>query len=136
CEFINAIRCGRKIAVDTSRTLATHAGTGVEALVGDVPGVLGQLGDNSVHVVFSSNFLEHLADKDTVLAVLGQIHRLLVGGGRVIILQPNIRYAYKEYWDFFDHHVALSHNSLSEALQISGFEVETVRPRFLPYTPR
>jgi hypothetical protein len=61
---------------------------------------------------------------------------MLVPRGRLILLQPNIRYAYREYWDFFDHHVALSHESLAEALGIAGFEIEVVRPRFLPYTTR
>jgi SAM-dependent methyltransferase len=136
CEFINAIHCARKIAVDTNRGLGGYAGADVEAIVGDVPEVLGQLADTSAHVVFSSNFLEHLPDKDAVLATLRQVHRILIGGGRVIVLQPNIRYAYKEYWDFFDHHVALSHHSLGEALAMAGFEMEVVRPRFLPYTTK
>ena len=52
------------------------------------------------------------------------------------MVQPNIRYAYREYWDFFDHHVALSHGSLSEALQMTGFHIEVLRPRFLPYTTK
>src|SRR5262249_8520374 len=105
CEFINAIRCARKIAVDANRDLPTHIGTQVEAIVGAIPAVLEHLADGSADVVFSSNFLEHLLDKSTVLAVLRQVHRILVRGGRLIIVQPNIRYAYKEYWDFFDHHV-------------------------------
>jgi SAM-dependent methyltransferase len=136
CEFINAIGCARKIAVDTNRSLAVHAGAHVETLVGDVPAVLEQLGAECADVVFCSNFLEHLADKDAVLAVLREVRRILAGGGRMIVLQPNIRYAYKEYWDFFDHHVALSHHSLGEALAMAGFEVEEVRPRFLPYTTK
>ena len=53
-----------------------------------------------------------------------------------MILQPNIRYAYKEYWDFFDHHTPLSDRSLVEALQMVGFKIEKVLPKFLPYTTK
>jgi hypothetical protein len=47
---------------------------------------------------------------------------------------PNIKYAYKEYWDFFDHHVPLSHLSLAEGLEANGFRMVRNIPRFLPFT--
>jgi ubiquinone/menaquinone biosynthesis C-methylase UbiE len=71
-----------------------------------------------------------------VLKTLSEAHRILKRGGRVLILQPNIRYAYKEYWDFFDHHIPLSDKSLIEVLILAGFKVEQVLPRFLPYTTK
>ena len=83
-----------------------------------------------------SNFLEHLRTREDILRTLREIYRILKTGGRVLVLQPNIRYAYKEYWDFFDHHIPLSDNSLAEALQIEGFDIEKVIPRFLPYTTK
>ena len=61
---------------------------------------------------------------------------MLRPGGRLLILQPNIRYAYREYWDFLDHHVALSHVSMVEALALTGFTPTEVRPRFLPFTTK
>lgn len=136
CEFINAIRCGDKIAVDAKPSVRELAGPGVRVLTGEIPGVLAPIPDASVNVVFCSNFFEHLRDKPQLLEVLAAVRRMLVPGGRVMVIQPNIRYAYKEYWDFFDHHVALSHESLAEALGIAGFEIEVVWPRFLPYTTR
>jgi SAM-dependent methyltransferase len=136
CEFINTIRCARKIAVDTNPSVRQHAAPGVSVVEGEVPAVLAQLAGASADVVFCSNFFEHLPDKEGVLAVLREVSRILVPGGRLIIVQPNIRYAYKEYWDFFDHHVPLSHASLGEALQMTGFCIEVLRPRFLPYTTK
>lgn len=136
CEFINAIRCGRKIAVDSNPGLRECTAPGVEPIVGEIPGVLETVADASVQVVFCSNFFEHLPDKGTVLVVLRHVHRVLSADGRLLIIQPNIRYAYKEYWDFFDHHVPLSHGSLREALQMTGFDIEMLRPRFLPYTTK
>ena len=136
CEFINTIRCGTKIAVDANPAVREHAASDVRIVLGAMPAVLTQLRDGSADVVFCSNFFEHLPDKAAVLAVLGHIHRVLKPGGRLLVIQPNIRYAYKEYWDFFDHHVALSHGSLSEAVTISGFDIDVLRPRFLPYTTK
>jgi hypothetical protein len=49
---------------------------------------------------------------------------------------PNIRYAYAEYWDFYDHYLPLSHLSLEEGLVQAGFDIERVIPRFLPYSTR
>ena len=53
-----------------------------------------------------------------------------------MLLQPNIRFAYKVYWDFFDHQLPFSDRAMVEALQACGFGIESVRPRFLPYTTK
>jgi len=136
CEFINHIRCGPKIAVDGNPTVREHAAPGVRVVLGEIPGVLAQIPDTSVQAVFCSNFFEHLRDKAELMEVLRHVRRMLVPGGRLIVVQPNIRYAYREYWDFFDHHVPLSHKSLAEALGILDFTIEVSRPRFLPYTTK
>jgi ubiquinone/menaquinone biosynthesis C-methylase UbiE len=94
------------------------------------------LAGNSVDVVFVSNFLEHLKTKQEVLEVLLEIHRVCRLGGHVLILQPNIRYVDQQYWDFFDHHTPLSDRSLAEALKMTGFEIDKIYPRFLPYTTK
>jgi len=51
-------------------------------------------------------------------------------------IQPNIRYCYKDYWMFFDHITQLDDRSLSEVLEITGFEIVECKPRFLPYTTK
>ena len=61
---------------------------------------------------------------------------VLKPGGRVIILQPNIRLVGARYWDFIDHSVALTERSLVEAATLSGFSTETLVTRFLPYTTK
>jgi hypothetical protein len=40
------------------------------------------------------------------------------------------------YWDFYDHHLPLTHNSLFEGLAIHGFIVDLIIDRFLPYTTK
>lgn len=134
CEFINHIRCERKIAIDKNPRTRSFAAPGVHVIVGDVLKVLDRIGDSVVDVVFCSNFLEHLPDKQQVARVLAETHRILVPRGRLMVLQPNIRVAYREYWDFFDHHVALSDRSVREAVEAAGFEVLLLKARFLPFT--
>ncbi|MBI3781968.1 MAG: class I SAM-dependent methyltransferase [Deltaproteobacteria bacterium] len=136
CEFINHIVCEHKVAIDANPAVREHAGSEVNVVVGDVQKILARVNDDTVNVVFCSNFFEHLPNKDAVLSVLREINRILVAGGRLLVIQPNIRYAYKEYWDFFDHHVPLSHHSFREAVELAGLEVELLKPRFLPYTTK
>jgi len=65
-----------------------------------------------------------------------EVARVLRPGGRFLILQPNWRYCYRDYWMFFDHVTALDHHSLVEALETSGFRAVETIPRFLPYTTK
>ena len=88
----------------------------------------------SLDAVFTSNFFEHLPTKVLLQKTILQAHRALKPGGRLIALGPNIKYLPGAYWDFFDHHLALTELSLSEVLMNSGFEVRVCWPRFLPYT--
>jgi hypothetical protein len=67
---------------------------------------------------------------------LGFVHSILNPGGKLIIIQPNYRFAYREYFDFIDHMLPISDKSLREAMEASGFEVETLIPRFLPFSTK
>ncbi len=134
-EFINHIRCAKKYAVDLNEETA-------DALTSDViflkrPTVeLSEIAEGSVDVVFASNLFEHLGSKEELLMTLHEVRRVLRAGGKLLILQPNIRYAYREYWDFLDHQLALSHESMREALELAGYTVLECRARFLPYTTK
>lgn len=135
CEFINNIRCATKYAVDLNEDTPHFAGSDVKVF-NCLSSDLSFLPDASVDVCFMSNFLEHLKTKEEIIETLFEIFRVLKVKGKIMILQPNIRYLYKHYWDFFDHHIPLSDESLVEALQMSGFTVEQVLPKFLPYTTK
>ena len=52
------------------------------------------------------------------------------------MLQPNIRLVGARYWDFIDHKVALTENSLQEAADLAGLRSVTLIPRFLPYSTK
>jgi SAM-dependent methyltransferase len=132
-EFINNIRSGRKYAMDLNPDAANRVSSGVELLKQDCSSPW-PLPDNTLDVVFTSNFFEHLPDKASLRRTLAQAARCLKAGGRLIALGPNIKYLPGAYWDFFDHHTMLTEASLGEALELEGFLLETVVPRFLPYT--
>jgi len=132
-EFINNIAARRKLAVDFNPDAAQHLASDVEFL--NRPAAdLSSIPPASVDVVFTSNFLEHLRSKTECDAVLGAVLQVLRPGGRFIIMGPNIRYAFREYWDFYDHYLPLSHLSLEEGLVMAGYEVEENIARFMPFT--
>ena len=133
CEFINNIRCAKKYAVDLSEDTQTAAADDVTVVLKPATD-LSSFEAQTVDAVFASNLFEHLRTKDELMAVLREVHRILKRGGRLLVLQPNIHYAYREYWDYLDHHLPLTHLSLEEALNIVGLTVREMRPRFLPYS--
>jgi len=87
-------------------------------------------------LAFFSNYLEHLASTEAVLEQLKVAHALLKRGGRILILQPNIRLIGGSYWDFIDHQTALTEKSLDEAATMAGFRTRRVITRFMPYTTK
>jgi ubiquinone/menaquinone biosynthesis C-methylase UbiE len=134
-SFINEVVAGRKIAVDV-RDTAEHLDADVEFVRSDGLALLDHLPAASVDVVFMSNYLEHLRSSDDVLEQLKVAARLLRPGGRLIVLQPNIRLVGFSYWDFLDHKTALTERSLEEAAITAGLETEKLIARFLPYTTK
>lgn len=132
-EFLNNIVATRKVAVDLNLdarrflepTVEFHARQATE---------LGAVVPGNADVVMTSNFLEHLSDKKTLEEFLDQVRAALKPGGRYLILGPNLRYLPGQYWDFYDHHLGLTHLSLCEVLRLRGFGIELCIDRFLPFT--
>ena len=133
CELINHANARRRIAVDLNPETARLAAAGVEVRATSADD-LSFLEAGAVDTVFTSNFLEHLPSKEMVGRVFFEVHRVLKPGGHFVLMGPNIRYLPSRYWDYFDHHVALSDASVCEALLLNGFELQHVEPKFLPYT--
>ena len=134
CEFINTIRAGRRIAVDLNPDVVLHAAAGVQAHVLRSDDLV-EIADQSVDVVFVSNFFEHIS-REAILATLVEARRVLRSGGRLLVLQPNVRYCARDYWQFFDHITPVDDRALVEALAATGYDVVTNIPRFLPYTTK
>ncbi len=132
-EFSRFIRARRKIAVDVNADAGTLLPSEVEFHRADARR-LDFIPSGSVDVCFTSNFFEHLPSKRDLDGVLAEVHRILRSGGLLVALQPNIKYAPGDYWDFYDHQLPLSHLSCAEAFALAGLEVVELVDRFLPFT--
>jgi SAM-dependent methyltransferase len=133
--FINHVTRPERWATDV-RDVSADLATGVRFVQADGLALADVLPEGHYGTVFMSNYLEHLASSDAVVAQLGVAARLLEPGGRLIVLQPNVRLVGGRYWDFIDHHVPLTERSLVEAGDIAGIRTVKVITRFLPFTTK
>ena len=132
-EFINNINCKRKISVDLNADTRDFLSKEIE--FHNISATqISRLSSEGVDVIFTSNFLEHLPNKAVLDELLKEAFKTLRPGGKFLILGPNLKYLAADYWDFYDHHLGLTHLSLCEALQLSGFSIDQCVDKFLPYT--
>jgi len=132
-EFINNINAARKLAMDLNPDAGPQLNDDVEFLHQDCS-TTWQVPSQSLDVVFTSNFLEHLASKQAVEDTIAQAHQSLKPEGLLICLGPNAKHVPGSYWDFWDHYVPITERSLCELLRLTGFSIQLVVPRFLPYS--
>jgi ubiquinone/menaquinone biosynthesis C-methylase UbiE len=130
-EFISFIACRKKLAVDINPDSVKFLPKDVKFFKSSA--VKTPLKASSVDVVFISNFFEHITREQTT-AVISELWRILRPGGRVMVLQPNIRFCARDYWMFFDHITPVDDRALTEAFALYGFGLEKNITRFLPYT--
>jgi SAM-dependent methyltransferase len=132
-EFINQVESPKRFAIDLNPASRSLLAEGVKLFSQDCSEPW-PLAADSLDLVFTSNFFEHLPSKEALLRTLRETNRCLRPGGRIVAMGPNIRFLPGAYWDFFDHYVPLTERSLAEALAAEGFRSETVIDRFLPYS--
>jgi 2-polyprenyl-3-methyl-5-hydroxy-6-metoxy-1,4-benzoquinol methylase len=134
-DFIRNIHAREKWATDL-RDVSSHLSADVRFVQANGLELDRVLPQSRFDAVFMSNYLEHLPSAAAVIDQLAVARRLLRPGGRVIVLQPNVRLVGGRYWDFIDHSVALTDRSLVEAGQIAGLSAREVVVRFLPFTTK
>ena len=132
-EFINNIQASNKIGIDLNPDTPKFLGKNIQFQTCSAT-ELASVITGTADIIFTSNFLEHLPNKQTLNLFLDQVLLALKPGGKYLILGPNLRYLPGQYWDFYDHHLGLTHLSLSEALQLKGFHIDLCVDRFLPFT--
>ncbi len=132
-EFINQVEAGQKFGMDLNPDSPGKLAPGVTFLSQDCSEPW-SVPDESLDVVFTSNFFEHLPSKESLRRTLDQARRCLKPDGRLICLGPNIKDLPGKYWDFWDHYLPLTEMSLSEGMRLTGFEIERGIARFLPYS--
>lgn len=132
CNFINTIKAKSKTAIDIWSGFKSFANPSVRTFSMDLSKGKVNLKEK-FDTVFASNFLEHLSFESS-RKMVSEIHRLLLPNGKVIIIQPNFRDAYRYYFDDYTHQSVFSHVSLTRLLTEKGFNVQTMQARFTPYT--
>jgi len=129
CDFINAAGAAGKHALDVNPEVREHAAPGVQVHIQDARSIA--LPAGSFDAVFASNVLEHFDDGE-LIRLMGGIEGVLKPGGKLILVQPNYRYATREYFDDYTHKKVFSHLSLCDFLVSRGFEILSCKARFLP----
>ncbi|MFB2881269.1 class I SAM-dependent methyltransferase [Floridanema aerugineum] len=137
CEFINQVKAREKYLIDLNPDSQLFADPNVTIFNVNVlniqePKVLKKQYD----IIFVSNFFEHLNSKEDLIKVLLFCFNHLNPGGSLLIIQPNFKYSVKEYYDFIDHQLPITHLSLKEVLEAIGFKIKVLIPKFLPYSTK
>ena len=131
-HFINNVVARRRIALDRWTEMPSFVGRGVESHVGTVTD-LSFLEDGSVDFAFASNLFEHIS-QDDFARVLHQLESKLSHRGVLCLLQPNYRYAYREYFDDYTHITVYSHFTMCDFLRARDYDIVDCRSRFMPLT--
>lgn len=134
CPFINQVQAKEKYALDQSDIIRRHAASDVRTFVQSCTD-LSNLPAEHFDAVFASNLLEHLTLSEAG-TTLDQVRNALKPGGRLILVQPNFAYAYRQYFDDVSHMQIYTHVSLSDFLTLHDFSIHEVKAKFLPFAMR
>lgn len=137
CEFLNALDPKQeRVGVDLNKDAASFAAPGVTIHNTSAEKLGEVLPAGHFDVAFTSNFFEHCHTRDQILEIMRATRQVLRPGGRFLILGPNFRYCAANYFDYFDHHLPLTDQSIQEALVLAGFQIERSWSRLLPFSMR
>lgn len=137
CEFINQIRAAKKCLIDLNPDSKLFANADVKVLNIDVLNLESHTSfTGQFDRIFISNFFEHLRNKEELVEIISFCFDSLNSGGSLLVIQPNFKYSYKEYYDFIDHQLPITHLALQELLETVGFEIDVMIPRFLPFSTK
>lgn len=134
CEFINHVPSAERWTIDLSDEVKKFAAPDIKTIIGNNLEV--ELPENYFDGVFISNFLEHLNSQFEVADFLERMFKTLKSKGRIVIMGPNFRYTYKDYFNFADHTVILTELGVAEHLYGAGFNIVKNYPQFLPLSFR
>jgi SAM-dependent methyltransferase len=132
-DFVKGIKAESKFAIDLNDNLKIFFEKEKIKFISQSVLTEFAIPDNSVDVVFASNLFEHFSD-DELEKMMNNIDKILKPNGRIILLQPNIYYAYKEYWDDYTHKKAFSHVSLADFLMAHDFHIIKFYKKFIPFS--
>ena len=131
-DFINQFPAQRKLAFDLNEKMRPFFDRGVEFHAENAEGI-GLLPKGCADIVFASNFLEHL-DDNSLERLIPLVHRVLVPGGHLVLLQPNYRLCEDRYFDDETHLSIFSDRTIGTFLSHHGFDVIKLIPGLLPFS--
>lgn len=134
CEFINHIPSSERWTIDLSEEIKKYADPQIKTIIGNNLEV--ELPENYFDGIFISNFLEHLNTQFEVADFLERMFKSMRSKGRIVIMGPNFRHTYKDYFNFADHTVILTELGVAEHLYGAGFNILEIYDKFLPLTFR
>ncbi len=132
CDFINNITAREKYALDVSESFTVHAYNNIKTFIKTCSD-LKIFDDDFFDIVFTSNLFEHISRSDFI-ATIHEIKRILKRNGKLIVIQPNFKYCYKEYFDDYTHLQVFTHVSFTDVLKANGFSINKLEPRFIPFS--
>ena len=132
CDFINHFPAIQKTCIERNETMQHYASPDIHFICGEAS-LLSSIADQSLDLVFASNFLEHLGEEEHHL-LLPNIHRALAPTGRLVLIQPNYRLNPDHYFDDPTHLTIFSDQNITTFLEGFGFKVTKLVPRFLPFS--
>ncbi len=131
-DFINLISAKKKYALDISPAVKDYLSEEV-VFLNKPSSSLKDITSNSIDVFFSSNLLEHLENSE-LEQTMKEVKRCTKKNAVLILIWPNFKYSYKDYFDDYNHKKIFTHVSLADAMHEYGFEPTKVVPKFLPLT--
>lgn len=131
CSFINEISAKERTAMDQDPLVKEYAHEGINVVVSDLREGLKDIGP--FDLVLASNLFEHFTTEEFEL-LIKSVKEVLVSGGRLIAIQPNFRFAFREYFDDYTHKKIFTDEGLCGALEAEGFRIVRREARFLPFS--
>lgn len=131
-DFINGVKAKKKYALDIGSNVKDYINKEVTFIQGPSHD-LNAVPLHSLDVVFSSNLLEHLDSNELDMTFKALIKRMKKNS-KLILIGPNFKYAYKDYFDDYTHKTIYTHISLVDVMKGYGMEPIKIIPKFLPLT--
>ena len=131
-DFVNAFPAEKKIAFDLNPEMQAHIASEVDLRIEDATRLDGVL-DESIELIFASNFLEHLEGEE-IDTLLDRCFEALKPGGQLILIQPNHRLCAENYFDDPTHRTIFDDANIGEWLSAHGFRIRKLIPGFLPFS--
>lgn len=131
-EFSRFARASTKWALDRNPDLTAYWPPEVQPLTQSALSPL-PLKEASVATVFASNFFEHF-DMAEIETILREVRRVVMPGGRLIVIQPNFRLEPRRYFDDYTHRSVFTDTGFSDFLLSLGWKIAHKEGRFLPFS--